>query len=98
MFDTEPLKDVKPDSKGRVNLGSVLDSDVDRYKVFKDEHNRIILEPYADIPMHEVWLFKNKEAFESVRRGVEDSKTGNLVELDDDIQEIIKSEMNKLKS
>ncbi|MCD6045739.1 MAG: hypothetical protein K0R48_902 [Gammaproteobacteria bacterium] len=40
---------------------------------------RIILEPYAEIPVREKWLFDNKTALKKVTKGLEDSRKGHVV-------------------
>jgi hypothetical protein len=71
-------RDVRPDSRKRVALGRALD-DIDEdasFNVYKDAAGRIILEPHVSIPASEAWLFRNGEAIESVRRGLEESAAG----------------------
>ena len=50
-----------PDAKGRVTLGKVAEG-VSSYKASIDREGRILLEPFAEIPAHERWLYKNPEA------------------------------------
>lgn len=66
-------KMVRPDSKGRITLGR-LASGVSSFSVTKDKYNRLILEPYTEIPAREKWLFDNKKALEKVKRGLNDAK------------------------
>ena len=60
---------IRPDAKGRVALGS-LASGVSSFRVSKDMEGRIILEPFAEIPANEKWLFENKEALAAVKKGL----------------------------
>ena len=76
------LKRVKPDEKGRVALGK-LAQDVDSFEIEEDKDGRIILIPYVSIPKREVWLYKNHEALESVKRGLVQAKKGELYDLGD---------------
>ena len=72
-------KILRPDAKGRVCLGNITKG-ISGYKAKVDEStNEIILSPYVEIPAREEWLYKNKEALNSVMRGIEDSKAGRLV-------------------
>lgn len=64
-------KVLRPDSKGRVALGG-LAKGVSSFHVSIDG-DRIILEPYAEIPAREKWLFENKSALASVKRGLAQS-------------------------
>lgn len=68
-------KMLRPDSKGRVALG-VLAKGVSSFRVTVDEDNRVILEPYSEVPSREKWLFDNAEALDSVKRGLADAKAG----------------------
>lgn len=75
MFD----KILRPDAKHRVCLGS-LTNGVSGFKVTVDEQTHIItLEPYAEIPLAERWLFKNPQALNSVRRGMQESSRNKVV-------------------
>lgn len=76
MLPEESEKVLRPDSKGRVALGELANG-VSSFHV-RVEHGRIILEPYAEVPAREKWLFENREALASVRRGLEDSAAGRL--------------------
>ena len=70
-------RDVRPDSRRRVALGRALDDLGDAsFDVYKDERGRIILDPRISIPASEAWLFRNRKALESVRRGLRDAEEG----------------------
>lgn len=65
-------KMVRPDSKGRITLGRLAQG-VSGFSVIKDENNRLILEPYAEIPAREKWLFdNNKSDLEKVKEDAKD--------------------------
>lgn len=66
---------LKPDAKGRIQLGSRTKNIV-RYKVIEENDGKIILLPEVAIPADEVWLYKNKEALEAVKQGLEQSASG----------------------
>jgi hypothetical protein len=82
-------KVLRPDSKGRICLGKLAEG-VSSFRVSVDDRRRIVLEPYAEIPASEKWLFENPEARESVRRGLADvaqgrvADRGSFSEYDDD--------------
>lgn len=67
-------KYLKPDAKGRIQLGK-LAKDIVRFQVI-EEDNCIILRPEVAIPASEAWLYKNKEALESVKEGLRQSAAG----------------------
>ncbi|MFT3741771.1 MAG: hypothetical protein QM752_03730 [Gammaproteobacteria bacterium] len=85
-------KMVRPDSKGRITLGRLTEG-VSGYAVKKDKNNRIILEPYTEVPLREKWLFDNKSALKKVKQGIEDAALNHITEksgfekyIDDDIE------------
>lgn len=68
---------IRPDSKGRITLGR-LARGVSSFQATLDAEGRIILEPYAEIPAREKWLFDNKSALSAVREGLEQSAQGKV--------------------
>jgi len=68
---------IRPDAKGRVALGK-LARGVSSFRATTDARGRIILEPYAEIPAGEKWLFDNKPALMSVRRGLGQAAAGRV--------------------
>ena len=73
----QPVKKVRPDSKGRIALGSEARG-VSSFSVHRDALGRFLLEPYVEIPASERWLYENPEALESVRRGIADAAAGRV--------------------
>jgi hypothetical protein len=73
---------VRPDSKGRVALGAYAKG-VSSYRIHQEKDGRLILEPYAEVPAREAWLYKNKKALESVKQGLRDAKAGKVHDLGD---------------
>ena len=82
-----PAKNLKLDSKKRITLGKFVKSDVTSYDVELKENGVIVLYPTVEIPAEEVWLFKNKTAMDSVKRGLENSKNNEVVELEENFWE-----------
>ncbi len=76
---SEPRKTVRPDSKGRITLGS-LAAGASSFKAYKDDKGRIILEPQIEVPAAEAWLWNNAAAMKSVQQGLKDSAEGKLVD------------------
>ncbi len=74
------VKTVRPDSKGRITLGKLLDG-VSSLRVTVDDENRIILEPYREVPQREAWLYENKAALEQLRAGIQQAAEGSVHEL-----------------
>ena len=65
------------DSKGRVTLGKEF---ANRTFIFRYEKNEITLIPARVIPEEEMWLYENKEALASVKRGIAQAAAGQLTE------------------
>lgn len=68
-------KMLRPDAKGRVTLGKMADG-ISGFMVFYDEFHRIVLEPYAEIPAKEKWVFNNATILNKVKNGLSDSASG----------------------
>lgn len=80
-------KKVKPDSKGRITLGE-LAKGVSSFSVTRDSANRIILEPYIEIPAREKWAFDNSEVLTKLQRGLDDASHNKIKSLGDFTQYI----------
>jgi hypothetical protein len=70
-------KMLRPDSRGRITLGS-LAGGVSGFVASITKEHKILLTPYEEIPARERWLYDNKEALASVMRGLEDSAAGRV--------------------
>lgn len=75
----EEIAEARMDSKHRVALGRTIPAQVRSFRVYRNAHGQVILDPMVSIPAHEAWLFKNKRASALVREGLEDAKRGRLV-------------------
>jgi hypothetical protein len=71
-------KNLKVDSKKRITLGKLASDDVSSYDAELQDNGVIILRPKIEVPADEVWLFRNKNTLESVKKGLEDSATGKI--------------------
>jgi hypothetical protein len=60
---------VRPDAKGRLNLGDLAQG-VSSYRVRKGDDGQLILTPYTEIPFAEKWIFENKELLEKVKQHI----------------------------
>jgi hypothetical protein len=70
---------MKLDNKKRVSLGAVFSGSRDAataYNVYKNTIGQIVLDPVRVIPESEVWLFKNKAAFQAVEKGLRQAADG----------------------
>ncbi len=76
-------KNLKVDSKKRITLGKLASDDVSSYDAEVRENGVIVLYPKVEIPAEEAWLFKNKDAMQSVKKGLEDSAANKSSELEE---------------
>ncbi len=51
---------------------------VSSFRASTDKRGRIILEPYAEIPANEKWLFDNQPALTAVRVGLSQAAAGRV--------------------
>lgn len=66
------------DARKRISLAKLLpDYEVCSFRAYI-EGDRIILEPMAEIPAHELWLYKNPQALKDVQEGLQQSKEGKV--------------------
>lgn len=70
------IKRVRPDAKGRIPLGD-LAAGVSSFSVSL-EGDKIILQPYSEIPSSEKWLFENKIALNSLKKGLQQAAEGKV--------------------
>ena len=68
------------DDRQRLTLGELI-KDFKRVKLYKNERGELLLQPVVEVPASELWLFKNKEAFESVQKGLKDAAEGRISKL-----------------
>lgn len=90
--DFEEIAEARLDSKQRVSLGRSVPSRVTSFRVYRNAHGQVILDPLVSIPAHEAWLFKNKRASTLVRQGLEDAKRGRLVKAKEDFSRYARDE------
>lgn len=66
------------DTRRRVNLSKLLPKgNIHAVNAYK-EGNKIILEPMAEIPAYESWIYDDPKVLKSIQRGVKESKEGKL--------------------
>ena len=87
----EEITQARVDSKHRVALGKSIPREVTSFKIYRNAHGQVILDPMVSIPAHETWLFKDKRASQMVRQGLEDAKRGRLVKPKEDFSRYSKS-------
>jgi hypothetical protein len=78
----KPAVVTKPvDGKGRLTLGKEFANRLVIVRELPDGALEVI--PAAVIPANEAWLFKNRKAFESLMRGLEQTARGEFAESPD---------------
>ena len=88
----EELTETRVDTKHRVSLGKILGGQVTSFRIYRNAHGQIILDPMVSIPAHEAWLFKNARAARLVRRGLEDAKRGHVAKAKEDYAKYVRGE------
>ncbi len=72
-------KMLRPDSKGRITLGSIA-SGISGYVMHQKPNGTVILEPFIEIPVKEKWLFENTSALQKVKTGLTQAKNKELLD------------------
>ena len=73
-----------------VPLTQILSGQVTSFRVYRNKHGQIILDPMVSIPAHEAWLFKNTRAARLVRQGLEDAKRGHVAKAKEDYSKYVR--------
>jgi hypothetical protein len=68
------------DDRNRLTLGELIKGSK-RIRLYKNDRGEVLLRPVVEIPASEAWLFQNKEAFESVKKGLKDASEGKISKL-----------------
>lgn len=63
------------DGKRRIGLGKIKHPAA-YYRVYESETGQIILDPQVVIPASEAWLYRNKSALASIRKGMKQAAAG----------------------
>lgn len=90
---------IQMDDKCRVCLGSFLSKEekehLSSFRVSRQEDGKIVLDPQVEIPAREHWIYKNPAALASLMRGIEDAKTGRIVDVDIDFSQFLDKDDKK---
>lgn len=90
--DFEVLAEARVDAKYRVGLGKKLGGSVTSFRIYRNAHGQIVLDPLVSIPAHEAWLFQNKRASRLVQQGLEDARQGRLNNAKEDYSKYVRGE------
>ena len=72
-------KGVMPDSRKRVVLPTTVVQEGVTYFVYHNSIGQIVLDPQANIPASELWIFKNEDVLASIDRGMLESLNGKAM-------------------
>ena len=68
----------QPDAKKRLSLGAALSGGT-AYNIYRNLLGQLVLDPVKAVPASEMWLYENKQALASVKRGLRESAEGQSV-------------------
>ncbi|UCH95776.1 MAG: hypothetical protein JSV88_02725 [Candidatus Aminicenantes bacterium] len=68
------------DERNRLILGELLKGSK-RVRLYKNDRGELLLMPLIEIPASEIWLYQNKEALQSVQKGLQDAAEGKISKL-----------------
>lgn len=72
---------VNMDDKQRICLTRVLSKDerenFSSFRIYREE-GKIILEPVAEVPEKDHWIYKDRKALASLMKGIKDAEEGRL--------------------
>ena len=69
------------DERNRLTLGELMRG-YKRVRLYKNERGEILLQPVVEIPASELWLYQNRDAMESVLKGIKDASEDKISRLD----------------
>jgi hypothetical protein len=69
------------DERNRLTVGEILKGSK-RIRLYRNDSGEVLLQPIAEIPASELWLFQNPEAINDVREGLRDASQGKVSRLD----------------
>jgi hypothetical protein len=69
------------DERNRLTVGEILKGSK-RVRLYQNDSGEVLLQPIAEIPASELWLFQNPEAINEIREGLRDASQGKVSQLD----------------
>ena len=66
----------KPDAKKRLSIGQAMEEPAAAYNIYRNSLGQIVLDPVKAVPVYESWIYGNKKALASLKRGLADSAAG----------------------
>jgi len=81
--DFEEIESKSVDQRHRLVLPMIQEvHEIKRVRVYMNSRGEVLIRPVVEIPAAEIWLYRNKKALASVKRGLEQAAEGKLEELD----------------
>jgi len=77
-------KILKMDGKKRITLGKLISKDTTFFEVEKKKDGTLILYPKSDLSQKESNIYKNKNAFSSLKKGLNDIEKGLFTKIEND--------------
>ena len=69
------------DERNRLTIGEILKG-YKRVRLYRNDSGEVLLQPIAEIPASELWLYRNQEAINDVREGLRDAAQGKISRVD----------------
>lgn len=69
-------KTLNLDGKKRITLGKLIPRETTFFEVEKQSDGSLILYPKSTLSENELWIYKNKSAYKSLKKGLKDIKKG----------------------
>lgn len=81
--DFEEIESKTVDQRHRLILPLIQGTaEIKRVKIYKNSQGEVLIRPVVEIPASEMWLYQNKKALSSVRKGLDQAAKGKVKELD----------------
>lgn len=72
------------DGKKRITLGKLISKDTTYFEVEKKPDGSILLTPKTNIKEDELWIYRDKKAYASLKKGLKDIKKGFVTKINPD--------------
>ena len=81
--DFDEIESRSVDKRNRLVLPMGLGGvEIKRVKVYMNSQGEVLIRPVVEVPAAEMWLYRNKKAVASVRRGLDEAAKGEAKEFD----------------
>lgn len=77
-------KTLNLDGKKRITLGKLIPRETTFFEVEKKPDGTIVLYPKSNLSEDELWIYKNKTAYKSLKKGLKDLKKGLTTKINPD--------------